>query len=306
MTIVVATISTIAALAMVVPTVRSLRPAPAAATPAPETRLQVITPPTTDPISMAISPDGRRLTFVPTNERTPRLWLRPLDAVTAQPLPGTDGASYPFWSPDSRSIGFFAEGKLKRIDLGGGPPQTLASTAAPRGGTWNRDGDILVGQYSALGIMRVPASGGEVVPAARAPAIARFPQFLPDGWHFLFFSSQAAMKPQGIYLGLLDSADTTLVTAAETAGVYVPTGYLFYLRQGSLLARPFDPTKGELTGKAVTVADPVGFEGAIGAGAFSVSTTGVIAYRASGPGSRQLTWFDRAGKPAGVVGTPDA
>src|SRR5262249_31798715 len=154
------------------------------------------------------------------------------------------------------------------------------------------------------GIMRVPASRGEVVQAARSRAIARFPQFLPDGRHFLFFSSQAATSLQGIYLGLLDSADTTLVTTAETAGDYVPTGYLFYVRQGSLVARSFDPTKGALTGEAITVADPVGFEGAIGVGAFSVSTTGVIAYRADGPGSRQLTWFDRAGKIAGVVGGP--
>src|SRR5262249_24463298 len=162
--------------------------------------------------------------------------------------PGTDGASYPFWSPDSRSIGFFAEGKLKRIDLGGGSPQTLASTAAPRGGTWNRDGDILVDQYAGFGVMRVLASRREVVPTGPPPGIARFPQFLPAGRHFLFFASQTAGNPQGIFLGLMDSADTTYVASAESGGVYVPTGYLFYVRQGSLVARPFDPTKHTLTG----------------------------------------------------------
>jgi serine/threonine protein kinase len=305
---IVATIAVIAALAMVVPTIRSLRPAPDTATPdAPETRLQVITPPTTDPISMAISPDGRRLTFVASNDGAPRLWLRPLDGVTAQPLPGTDGASYPFWSPDSRSIGFFAEGKLKRIDLGGGPPQILASIAGARGGTWNREGDILLGGYAFLGLMRVRSSGGEIVRATRAQpgAIARFPQFLPDGKHFLFFS-QGAGDAQGIFLGVLDSPDTTRVTSAETAAAYVPTGHLFFVRQGSLVARPFDPSKKALTGEPVTVADPVGWDGAIGVGAFSASATGVIAYRSGGPVNRQLTWFDRTGKPVGVVDAPDA
>ena len=297
----------LAALAMVLPTARYLRsaqtPAPASA---PELRLQIITPPTDDPLSMALSPDGRRLTFVAMSDGTPRLWLRPLDSVTAQPLPGTDGASYPFWSPDSASIGFFAEGKLKRIDIGGGQPQTLAITAGARGGTWNPNGVILFGVYAYFGIMRVPASGGEAVPATRPGpgAIQRFPQFLPDGRHFLLFS-QGSGEMQGIFLGELDSPDSTRIAAAETAAVYMPTGYLLFIRQGSLVAQRFDMSKNALSGDAVTVAEPVGWDGAIGVGAFSVSATGTIAYRASGPGSRQLTWFDRAGKPVGVVGAAD-
>ncbi len=305
--VVVTGVAILAALAMVLPTARYLRsaqtPAPASA---PELRLQIITPPTDDPLSMALSPDGRRLTFVAMSDGIPRLWLRPLDSVTAQPLPGTDGASYPFWSPDSASIGFFAEGKLKRIDIGGGQPQTLAITAGARGGTWNPSGVILFGVYAWYGIMRVPASGGESVPATRPGpgAIQRFPQFLPDGRHFLLFS-QGSGEMQGIFLGELDSPDSTRIAAAETAAVYMPTGYLLYIRQGSLVAQRFDVSKNALSGDAVTVAEPVGWDGAIGVGALSASANGTIAYRASGPGSRQLTWFDRAGKPVGVVGGVD-
>src|SRR5947199_2223252 len=128
----------------------------------PEIRLEVTTPSTTDPISFAISPDGRRLVFSATNEGKSQLWVRPLDSVTAQPLAGTDGATYPFWSPDSASVGFFADGKLKRIDIAGGAPQVLTNVTAGRGGAWNPEGTIV---FSAnLGpLLKVPASGGERV-----------------------------------------------------------------------------------------------------------------------------------------------
>ena len=214
----VAAAGMVAALAMAVPTVRYFRSVPTLEADAPELHLQVLTPPTTDPISMALSPDGRRLTFVATSDGSTRLWLRPFDAVTAQPLPGTEGASYPFWSPDSRAIGFFAEGKLKRIDIGGGQPQTLANAAGSRGGAWNRDDVILFG-VSAAGLQRVPASGGEVVKVTRPGPLQtnhRFPQFLPDGRRFLFFS-QGAGETQGVFLGGLDSPETTRLTASDTA-----------------------------------------------------------------------------------------
>ena len=303
---IVTVVAIIVALAMVLPTSRYLRtaqtPAPASA---PELRLQIVTPPTTDPLSMALSPDGRRLTFVATSDGTPRLWLRPLDSVTAQPLPGTDGASYPFWSPDSESIGFFAEGKLKRIDIGGGQPQTLAITSGARGGTWNANGVILFGVFS-IGIMRVPASGGEAVPATR-PDQERFRGSAVSPRRPALLALFARIREmQGIFLGELDSPDQTRIAAADTAAVYMPPGYLLYIRQESLVAKRFDISKYVLSGDAVTVAEPVGWDGAIGSGAFSVAATGVIAYRSSGPGSRQLTWFDRAGKPVGVVGAADA
>jgi hypothetical protein len=198
---------------------------------APEMRLAVNTPPTSDPVSLAISPDGRRLVFVAFAEGQQRLWLRPLDAVEAQPIVGTEGATYPFWSPDSRSIGFFADAKLKRIDIAGGPPQVLASAPFGLGGTWNRDGVIVFAPLYDSPLYRVPASGGEPVEITRLgprQAAHFFPQFLPDGRHLLFF---AWADPWGIYLTSLDSAETRWLIEADTAGAYAPPGYLLFMRQ---------------------------------------------------------------------------
>src|SRR5881296_745606 len=136
----------------------------------PEIRLEVTTPSTTDPISFAISPDGRRLVFSASNEGKSQLWVRPLDSVAAQPLAGTDGASYPFWSPDTASVGFFADDKLKRIDIVGGAPQVLANAVAPWGGSWNRDGTILFAPAGAGPLLKVPATGGDPVAVTQLEA----------------------------------------------------------------------------------------------------------------------------------------
>src|SRR5262249_24204077 len=154
----------------------------------PETRLQIITPPTSDPWAFALSPDGRSLVFVASGDGSPRLWVRTLDSVTARPLAGTEKGEYPFWSPDNRSIGFFAEGQLKRMDMGGGPAQTLAGAPTGFGGTWNRDGIILCTPVGVGGIFRTTGSGGEgsqVTQLAPGESAHRFPKFLPDGRHFL-------------------------------------------------------------------------------------------------------------------------
>ena len=144
--------------ALAVPTVRHLREAPP--TSPPETRVDIVTPATADPTSFALSPDGRQIVFVASGDGASRLWLRSLATTTAQPLAGTEGAAYPFWSPDSRSVGFFADAKLKRLDLGGGAPQTVAAAAVARGGTWNADGVILLETGTTGPLFRVPASGG--------------------------------------------------------------------------------------------------------------------------------------------------
>ena len=152
-----------------------------------ETRLEIATPPTMDPVSLAISRDARMVAFVATDEGRSRLWLRRLDSGSARPLPGTDGAYYPFWSPDNRSVGFFADGKLKRIDLDTTSVQVLANASAGRGGTWNGDGVILFAPQAGA-IFRIPASGGEpnqVTQPDEQRLSHRFPQFLPDGRHFL-------------------------------------------------------------------------------------------------------------------------
>src|SRR5262249_49784448 len=154
------------------------------APPAPEIRLEVNTPSTADPLSFAISPDGRRLVFSASNEGKSQLWVRPLDSLAARPLAGTDGASYPFWSPDDASVGFFADGELNRIDIAGGAPQVLANATAGRGGAWNREGTIVFAPSAAGPLLKTAATGGEAVAVTRietGQASHRFPQFLPDG-----------------------------------------------------------------------------------------------------------------------------
>jgi len=178
----------IATLAFASVTVLYVRQRPAVEPP--EMRLDIITPATSAPLDFALSPDGRYIVFVASGDGPQRLWLRALDKPDTQPLPGTEGAQYPFWSPDSHAIAFTAAGKLKRIDIAGGSPQVLANTNSTRGGAWNRDGTIL---FSAtLGpLFRVSASGGEPVGATQLDKQTfdhRFPQFLPDGRHFLFYA----------------------------------------------------------------------------------------------------------------------
>ena len=196
-------------------------------------------------------------------ENAPRLWLRPLDSVTAQPLPGTEGASFPFWSPDSGSIAFFAGAKLKRMDIGGGLPQTIADAPVGRGGTWNSEGVILFTPTTTLPLMRIPAAGGaaEAVTKLEGPKQTshRFPQFLPDGRQFLFYV-QGTDDVAGIYLGSLDSQVVKRLSAGETAGYFAGPEWLLFIRQGTLVARHIDLSKGELTGDPVTVADLVSFD----------------------------------------------
>jgi eukaryotic-like serine/threonine-protein kinase len=297
-------LGTLAAL-LAVPAVLYFRSTPTAD--ASETRLDIVTPATTDPISFALSPDGRQIVFVGTDDGGPRLWLRPLDKTTAQPMAGSEGASYPFWSPDSRSVGFFANGKLMRIDLAGGSPQTLAGAAIGRGGTWGPDGVILFSPSLVDPLFRIKASGGDAVAITKLDKQTnhRFPQFLPGGRQFLFYAV-GTPETAGIYLGSLDAPETKRLTAADTAGLYAPSGWLLFVRQGTLVARRFDSARGELTGDPVRVADRVGVDLASGnLGAFSVSAAGLVSYRSGDIGRRQLTWFDRSGKVLGKIGAPD-
>jgi eukaryotic-like serine/threonine-protein kinase len=279
--------------------------APAGAPDTPETRVDIVTPATTDPISFALSPDGRQLVFAASGDGPPRLWLRSLDKVMAQPLTGTEGASYPFWSPDSRSVGFFDGIKLKRIEITGGSPQTLAD-AFNRGGAWSPEGVILYSQTARSPLFRIPASGGKPVAVTvltEKQQSHRFPHFLPDGRHFLFYV-QGSPETGGIYLGSLDAREAKRLTTADAAGVYAPAGWLLFIREGTLMAQRLDLARGELSGDPVTVADRVTFDGN-NTGAVSVSATGLVAYRAGGVNGRQLAWFDRSGKPLGTLLTPD-
>jgi Tol biopolymer transport system component len=274
------------------------RPAPEL----PSFRLDVTTPPTTAPAAFALSPDGSQIVFAATADGVSRLWRRALDQTTAQPLPGTEGATNPFWAPDSRSIGFFADGRLKRLDLAGGPPQDLAEAPDNRGGTWSRDGVILFAPGIGGGLRRVPAKGGTV---AVVPGDGgRFPAFLPDGRRFVFFLGPTSPDRQGIYLGSLDAPDARRLVPADVAGAYVVPGYLLMQRQGVLVAVPFDATREAIMGDPIPIAQTAGVDFGFFRSAFSVSATGLLAYR-TGTERRQLVWNDRRGNDVGTLGPPD-
>lgn len=257
--------------------------------------------------TFAVSPDGRRVVLRAISEGKVRLWVRALDSLTAQPLAGTDEASYPFWSPDSRFIGFFSGGKLRKIEAAGGPSQTLCDAPEPRGGTWNADGVIVFAPRSADVLLRVPAGGGAPEPlttldASRKEMSHSHPRFLPDGRHFLYLAISAQRDSSGIYVGSLDSKETRLLVNADASAAYAP-GYLLFLRDRTLMAQGFDADRFELKGEPFPVAEQVD---RLGQGTryalFSVSETGVLAYRSGSSDNIQLIWFDREGKPLGTVG----
>ena len=201
-----------------------------------ETRLEVSAPAAADPTAFAISPDGRLVVFSALGENGPQLWLRSLSATTAQPLAGTEGVfRQPFWSPDSRSVGFLSATALKKLDLGGGAPQTLTSVTGGggggRGATWNADGVIVFAPNPGSPLMRASVTGGEpsaVTTLDRQQSSHRWPQFLPDGRRFLFYARGSA-DTTGIYLGGLDGGVPTRLTPADTAGVYLPSGWLAWV-----------------------------------------------------------------------------
>ena len=252
-----------------------------------------------------LSPDGRHLVFVATVEGKTSLLLRSLGSLTAQLLPGTDGVSgFPFWSPDSHSLGFFAGGELRKIGLSGGMPQTLCrlpgDVSLPDGGPWNRDGFIFFSGND--GIYRVPAMGGEPVLVLRSnpPGLYRWPVFLPDGRHFLvrIVTAQGGTE---IHLAALDSQATTPLFPADSEAHYV-NGHLLFARAGALLAIPFDADSLKLTGEPFVVAEKVKL-GTLGRACFSVSDNGSLAYDPNAVTDyQQLTWVDRAGKALGRLG----
>ncbi|MGH9773895.1 MAG: protein kinase domain-containing protein [Candidatus Acidiferrales bacterium] len=253
---------------------------------------------------VAVSPDGRKLAFVArAAEGVDLLWVRPLDAPSALPLAGTEGTSYPFWSPDSQFLGFFAGGKLKTVSASGGPVLTLCDAAGPRGGAWGKDGTILF-SFTWGGIQRVPASGG--VPVAitkpdpsRNELSHRWPVFLPDGRHFFYLAANFTGGPSesaSVYVATLDFKENKLLFHARSNVAYT-SGYLLFDQQGTLMARPFDEKGLELSGEAFPIAEHVHYNQLVWRGVFSASASGVLAYMGGATGNPgQLIWFDRSGK----------
>lgn len=284
-------------------------------------RFQIPAPEKSDPggAGMALSPDGRRLAFVSTGRGgQPMVWVRALDTLESRVLAGTEGAYLqPFWSPDGRSLGFAAGGILKKVDAAGGPTQTLCEIPGTIvGGTWNREGVILLG-YARGGLYRVSQAGGVAVqltnPDPKQDEMAHIrPWFLPDGNHFLYITRPAGKaEDTAIWIATLDGRERRRLVAARQAAAYSPPvpgakyGHLLFLREGTLMAQPMDARRYELAGEAFPVAEHVGYAGALGW--FSVSANGVLAYRSAGAGGfypTQLGWFDRAGKSLGTVGSP--
>lgn len=275
------------------------------------TRFQVALPekttfiPNIEIASMSISPDGRCLAFVAISEGQRSLWLRRLDAVAAQALPGTAEAASPFWSPDSRFIAFFAEGKLKKVAAAGGGPQTICDLPAnASSGAWGGAGDILIGGSSAnfKGIYRVSEIGGAVRPLLKVDQpLGYWLKFLPDGQRFLYFSL-GKDKQKGIYVGSLKSAESSLLLPSNSRGEYAPPGYLLFAREGSLVAQKFDANNLRLTGAPFTVLEQVASFDPTGWAEFSVSGNDVLAYHTYTPAS--FSWFDRSGRQSGAVIAP--
>ena len=260
-----------------------------------------------------VSPDGRWIVFaVEGGNKKLSLWIRPLDSLVTRPLPGTEDGGFPFWSPDSRSIGFFAEGKLKRIDASGGPVQVLCDAYAGRGGTWSRDGVVVFSPAASGPLLRVPASGGTPAPvlpldAAHGEDSQRWPQFLPDGRHFLYFSYLGANPESrdqngGIRVGSLDSKEPVKVAPEASNAAYVEPGRILFFRGGNLLAQSFDTKALRTTGDPVPVAEKVAYDVAKKLAYFSVSSTGVLTYARAAVIPTRLLWFDRQGRQIGAVG----
>jgi Tol biopolymer transport system component len=269
-----------------------------------------------------VSPDGRKLAFVAAGADGKRqLWIRSLDSLEARLLPGIEPAlAVPFWSYDSRFIAFLsADHKLKKVDVLGGPAQTLCVATAVWGGSWGRDGEILYAEGPPLGVMRVSAAGGTptavtALDPARQENLHEFPKLLPDGRHFLYFRYSTTPGNNGIYVGAMDAkpsqqSSKPLLVNDTDPEYYVPSGnsgsgYLLFYREGTVLAQAFNPNKLELSGDPVPVGEQVGVYGGL-YGFFSASTSGVLIFVGGSPaGNVQLTWFNRDGKNLGTVGEP--
>jgi Tol biopolymer transport system component len=257
---------------------------------------------------LAVSPDGQKVVFVGMHAGAVKLWLRPLGSVSSTPIAGTDGAAFPFWSPDSRVVGFFADRKLKTVSLEGGMPVVLCDVLAGRGGSWSRDNVIIFSALRIDGLQRVSSAGGAPVAVTSLESgedAHRWPFFLPDGRHFVYTAISGPCcppaKPSLVKIGSLDAAAPTQTLMQAESAVSYAAGHLFFGRDGSLFAQPFDVERRALLGPAVPVAEHVGWEGSRYVSA-SMSDSGTLVYSETGvPNAVQISWYDRTGTLLGTL-----
>ena len=253
--------------------------------------------------SFAISPDGRLLAIAAVVEGKRQLWLHSIEANQARPMPGTDDAAYPFWSPDSRNIAFFAQGKLKKIAARGGPAQWVCDAPDGRGGSWNRQDLIIFSPAPRSAIQSVPASGGVPAEVTRRPGFSAFPLFLPGGRSFLYKVSGISSGENGVYLGSLDGKENRRVLPDDSSAIFI-SGWLLFSRGGALIAQRFDPGSGHILGEASPIAEGVSATTNTIYLPVTVSDTGLLLYDSGGwtGANLQMAWYDRGGRLIALVG----
>jgi len=264
---------------------------------------------------IAVAPNGHTIALVAYQESARRnvLWIYELGSQGARSLPDTEGATYPFWSADGRSLAFFADARLKKVEVSGGPVQTICDAPSGRGGTWNKDGAIVFARSTNAGLYRVMASGGTptqiITPdKSRGEDSLRWPMFLPDGKHYLFLAANfSGLKGvNAIFVGSVDSDEKRFVVEATANAAYAAPGYLLFYKDKTLLAQPFDLKRFALTGEATTILPQVQFLPQVKRAVFAVSDQGLlVAQSGTDAALSQLAWFDRKGNAVGTVGKPD-
>ena len=279
-------------------------------------RLSILPPENASFESFALSPDGRKLAFTAELDGTVMLWIRALDELEPKALAGTEFASYPFWSPDSRWVGFFGSNKLKRVEVSGGPPQDIVDTVVGRGGTWSPEGVIVFGPRPMGILYQVPANGGTPRPvtaldSARAEVVHCFPQFLPDGRHFLYLAASSRPGESSIRVASLntttsDTATSKVLLSSSTSAAYAPvlrghSASLLFVHDDALMAQPFDWRRLELSGEPTVLFADVRYRRWYQA-RFTVSSNGILLYQSGRAERQQFGWFDRQGKLLEAVG----
>jgi eukaryotic-like serine/threonine-protein kinase len=253
-----------------------------------------------------LSPDGRRVAFVAQDaDGKQMLWIRPLNSAVAKPMSGTEGAAFPFWSADSHYVAFFAGRKLNKLDAGGGPPQVLCDAPNGRGGTWNSAGTIVFVPDNVAGLSRVDAAGGTSVVLTTPDAgenSHRWPDFLPDGNHFLYFAHGSTAAESGIYLAALDSKEHKLLLQNGSNAIYAAPGYLLFVRDNTLMAQRFNLRRLAVEGEAKPVAEHVAVNTETWRSILTASANGELLYHhGAAVGASQLVWYDPSGKPGEPV-----